>query len=276
VVENDQLVDRQNSISCPPCKVRIGIIFKLIRLGHLSQIQFCCSFGRSISRSIQNFVKEHGRFVLREQLKLRSEKTTYDLKATVPHHQFCSDFARMGQSCSKTLCHVTTESSETGNDIVHTECPDPAIYDLMKRSISLSEETPHKYIRNPNNRPRGQGHLLFRHNRSPNTIAGGLLQPESTSVTHPTRLLVRRPNPREENHIYAIRYPETGNQINQTIAPTRQEQCPPRNQPLLTTTLLPPVPKEGTDVFVGTMGSTPQQQGKRDVSKYSDFSPFID
>ena len=180
----------------------------------------------------------------------------------------------MGQSCTKTICHAFTEdSSETATSNARKEWSDPVVYDLMRKSISASTSDGYQSSRS-NKRRRGQSHLLFKHNKPPQNAIGGLLQPETSSMIHPTRLIVRRRSSPEhtssENHIYAIRYPDDphqslkNKQITSTVTAMRQEQCPARSKSLVTSPVLPPVPiLEGAEVFqTGAMASTPRQKGR--------------
>lgn len=106
----------------------------------------------------------------------------------------------MGAACSK--CGVLEPVDPTTARSSRQDSPDPAIYDLMRRSVALSSST---VSENP-----GQHHLLFKQQKKEKTPGTG-----DKIETHlpPTRLLVRRHTPRhyEEGlsgtHIYAVRYP---------------------------------------------------------------------
>ena len=106
----------------------------------------------------------------------------------------------MGATCSK--CGVLEPVDPTTTRSSRQDSPDPAIYDLMRRSVGLSSST---LSENP-----GQHHLLFKQQKKDKPSG-----PNTPAETHlpPTRLLVRRHTPRhyEEGlsgtHIYAVRYP---------------------------------------------------------------------
>ena len=106
----------------------------------------------------------------------------------------------MGASCSK--CGVLEPVDPTTTRSSRQDSPDPAIYDLMRRSVSLSSSA---FSENP-----GQHHLLFKQQKKDKPADA-----KTPTETHlpPTRLLVRRHTPRhyEEGlsgtHIYAVRYP---------------------------------------------------------------------
>ena len=100
----------------------------------------------------------------------------------------------MGQTCSRDTTSPTQGSPRQ-------ESPDPAVYDLMRRSVDYYE--PHH--------PPGQQHLLYRQQSK----SSGMDSNAGTDLVRcPTRVLVRRHSLRhyEEGmsgtHIYAIRYPE--------------------------------------------------------------------
>jgi len=105
----------------------------------------------------------------------------------------------MGGTCSK--CGVLEPVDPTTTKSSRQDSPDPAIYDLMRRSVRLSGSTPLEP---------GQQHLLFRQQKKEK-----LVNPSTPTEIYlpPTRLLVRRHSPRhyEEGlsgtHIYAVRYP---------------------------------------------------------------------
>ena len=103
----------------------------------------------------------------------------------------------MGASCSK--CGVLEPVDPTTTRSSRQDSPDPAIYDLMRRSVGLSSSA---LSENP-----GQ---LFKQQKKDKVTEGKL--PTETHLP-PTRLLVRRHTPRhyEEGlsgtHIYAVRYP---------------------------------------------------------------------
>lgn len=106
----------------------------------------------------------------------------------------------MGATCSK--CGVLEPVDPTTTRSSRQDSPDPPIYDLMRRSVGLSDPA---LSENP-----GQQHLLFKQQKK-DKVSG----PGTPTELHlpPTRLLVRRHSPRhyEEGlsgtHIYAVRYP---------------------------------------------------------------------
>lgn len=127
----------------------------------------------------------------------------------------------MGASCSK--CGVLEPVDPATTRSSRQDSPDPAIYDLMRRSVALSSSN---VSENP-----GQHHLLFKQQKKEKTPGAG----EKTE-THlpPTRLLVRRHTPRhyEEGlsgtHIYAVRYPTDQPMLVQKEM--AQEQAQPKSK----------------------------------------------
>lgn len=127
----------------------------------------------------------------------------------------------MGASCSK--CGVLEPVDVTTARSSRQDSPDPAIYDLMRRSVGLSSTLSSE---NP-----GQHHLLFKQQKKDKEKGPG-----SPLEIHlpPTRLLVRRHTPRhyEEGlsgtHIYSVRYPSDQPLLVQKEM--AQEQAQPRQR----------------------------------------------
>lgn len=145
----------------------------------------------------------------------------------------------MGGACSKCAGDSAVDGyhSSAGARNARQESPDPAIHDLMRRSVRLvaaqTATTNSSSSSEPPSHLAGQHHLLFKQQKntyksggggsnggssragspSPGSEGGGSKVPSAETRLPPTRLLVRRHIPRhyEEGlsgtHIYAIRYP---------------------------------------------------------------------
>mmetsp|Transcript_32396 Transcript_32396/g.67568 ORF Transcript_32396/g.67568 Transcript_32396/m.67568 type:complete len:381 (-) Transcript_32396:299-1441(-) len=143
----------------------------------------------------------------------------------------------MGAACSS--CHglEPQESLRTRKESARQESPDPAIYELMRRSVAFSQPgTQRPGQRSEPDTGAGQGKLLYKQQKkekSPDTgAASSSGSSAQTTYLPPTRLLIRRHSlrPIEEGlsgtHIYAIRYPT--DQPLQKEQPPQQEQAPPQ------------------------------------------------
>lgn len=175
----------------------------------------------------------------------------------------------MGATCSKcgALEPVNTSTIRTSRQ----DSPDPAIYDLMRRSVALSSTT---LSENP-----GQQHLLYKQQKKDKA-------PEKNPTeTHlpPTRLLVRRHTPRhyEEGlsgtHIYAVRYPTDQPLLVQKEMPQEQAQPQSRRRVVKEEYDVPEI-KDGESVDnlfrPLTMAMRPKQAGKSCVMQKS-FCVFV-
>ena len=169
----------------------------------------------------------------------------------------------MGASCSK--CGVLEPVDPTTARSSRQESPDPAIYDLMRRSVGLSSTN---LSENP-----GQQHLLFKQQKKEKIPEGKL--PSETHLP-PTRLLVRRHAPRhyEEGmsgtHIYAIRYPTDQPLLVQKEMAQCEQAQPKSKRRVVSEEYKIPELQDGESVDSlfrpSTMALRPKQTGKCHVS----------
>ena len=171
----------------------------------------------------------------------------------------------MGATCSK--CGVLEPVDPATTRSSRQDSPDPAIYDLMRRSVALSSAA---YSENP-----GQHHLLFKQQKAEKSMLSDKTNTatSNTNETHlpPTRLLVRRHTPRhyEEGlsgtHIYAVRYPTDQPLLVQKEMAQEQAQPKSKRRVVKEEYVIPEI-KDGEPVDVlfqpSTMAVRPKQTGK--------------
>lgn len=149
----------------------------------------------------------------------------------------------MGTTCSKCQVLEAQESTRPEKGIVRQNCPDPAVYDLVRRSVAYSNPAEPKNTQPDDDGASGQSHLMYKHQKKEKLV---IEQGPAGQTTYlpPTRLLVRRHSQRasEEGlsgtHIYAIRYPtDQPMLVQKEMAPQQQqqkrqqqEQAPVQNQ----------------------------------------------
>lgn len=133
----------------------------------------------------------------------------------------------MGQTCS------TCTSVHMGRELSREDSADPAMYDIMRKSILATT------VQKPKRSPSGQHHLMYKnqYKHSTSTTTSAERNTTASPAFCPTRLVVRRNSMRNDGegvHIYAVRYPEDVKDLlvlEQAMPMTpasKQEQCPPR------------------------------------------------
>lgn len=136
----------------------------------------------------------------------------------------------MGTTCSRSHVSEPQECTRPTKGVVRQDCPDPAVYDLFRRSVAYSNPTEQKNVLSTDGEASGQSHLIYKHQKKEKLVIeqgpGG-----QTTYLPPTRLLVRRHSlrPSEEGlsgtHIYAIRYPtDQPMLVQKEMAPQQQQQ----------------------------------------------------
>ena len=137
----------------------------------------------------------------------------------------------MGVTCSKCQVLESQESTRPTKGAPRQDSPDPAVYDLVRRSVAYSQ--PNSECQNTQNDEEGnvgQNRLIYKHQKKEKLLVefGPAGQ---TTYLPPTRLLVRRHSlrPSEEGlsgtHIYAIRYPtDQPMLVQKEMAPQQQQQ----------------------------------------------------
>mmetsp|Transcript_27922 Transcript_27922/g.76846 ORF Transcript_27922/g.76846 Transcript_27922/m.76846 type:complete len:387 (+) Transcript_27922:209-1369(+) len=147
----------------------------------------------------------------------------------------------MGAACSTCQGLEPQEQSRGRKETGREDSPDPAVYDLMRRSVAFSQPGLPQQQLHPQQRQRGnddgtsgQGKLLYKHQKKEKASLDPAVSGKTTYLP-PTKILVRRhsPKPTEEGlsgtHIYAIRYPNDQPMLlqKQELA---QEQAPQQQQ----------------------------------------------
>lgn len=125
----------------------------------------------------------------------------------------------MGLTCSKHADAAVDDHDNFNNGI-----PDPEIYNLLKRSVQLTQNDA---------AAAGQFHLLYKQQQHQQSKTAPSIHPEQQPQQQfPTRLVVRRHpvRPSEEGesgtHIYALRWTNTSPTSSAAGRLQQQEQCP--------------------------------------------------
>mmetsp|Transcript_19107 Transcript_19107/g.24585 ORF Transcript_19107/g.24585 Transcript_19107/m.24585 type:complete len:384 (-) Transcript_19107:279-1430(-) len=146
----------------------------------------------------------------------------------------------MGASCSSCQSLEPQDAAKNRKEASRQESPDPAVYDLMRRSVAFSEpnaqQQQQQQQRNGEEESNaGQGNLLYKNQKKERL---SLVLPATGQATYlpPTRLLVRRHSLKSHEeglsgtHIYAVRYPSDQPMLLQKEMAPQQEQAPQQQQ----------------------------------------------
>lgn len=137
----------------------------------------------------------------------------------------------MGASCSSCQALDNHDSARVRKDHCLQDSLDPAVFDLMRRSVAYSQPGAQRPPPKKEDDSTGQNRLLFKHQKKEKLVLEAS-NAGQTIYLPPTRLLVRRHTvrPNEEGlsgtHIYAIRYPNDQPMLVQKEIPPQQEQAP--------------------------------------------------
>ena len=135
----------------------------------------------------------------------------------------------MGITCSKCQVLEAEELTRPTKGVSRRDCPDPAVYDLFRRSVAYSHPPSERQNLSNDDDTSGQNRLIYKNQKKEkvNVECGTTAH---TTYLPPTRLLVRRHSlrPTEEGlsgtHIYAIRYPTDQPMLGQKEMAPQQQQ----------------------------------------------------